>query len=84
MGDIVAAIVGYLIGMEDSRPRIRCHRLACATVTIFLVGNFAVDFFKGADWSTARITNYFLFAAPLYGFTFLVLKWWDHSRARRR
>ncbi|WP_175203017.1 hypothetical protein [Achromobacter ruhlandii] len=34
MGDLIAAIMGFLVGLENSKPQIRCHTLAAIAASL--------------------------------------------------
>ncbi|WP_175201806.1 hypothetical protein [Achromobacter insolitus] len=80
MGEILAAIMGYLIGLEDSQPRVRCHRMAAIAASLFFLGTVIVDFYEGTQWDLSGIAFSLMLSLAIYVCVFLAMKCFARSK----
>lgn len=84
MGEILAAIMGYLIGLEDSQPRVRCHRMAAIAASLFFLGTVIVDFYEGTQWDLSGIAFSLMLSLAIYACVFLAMKCFARSKEHRK
>ncbi|WP_126389510.1 hypothetical protein [Achromobacter insolitus] len=83
MGEILAAIMGYLIGLEDSQPRVRCHRMAAIAASLFFLGTVIVDFYDGTQWDLSGIAFSLMLSLAIYVCVFLAMKCFARGKEHR-
>lgn len=79
MYDIVGAILGYLVGLESTKSKVRCHTLAIVGAFLFFLASIIVYIEPGSlDWGNVGFL--ILFSVGMYVLIFFILKVLSHKK----
>lgn len=82
MGDLIAAIMGFLVGLENSKPQIRCHTLAAIAASLLFFSAILEDAWNDS-LSPQSVSIVALISSALYILILFTLKFSEKIKRRQ-
>ncbi|MBK1982332.1 hypothetical protein [Achromobacter xylosoxidans] len=83
MGDLIAAIMGFLVGLENSKPQMRCHTLAAIAAGLLFFSAALEDAWNGS-LNPQSVSIIALISSALYILILFTLKFFENIKRKQK